>query len=492
MNQEPNAPAELSPLNPIRVETALSRFPVHRLARKGTIDIEIKEQGIHGEVITRWEVDYSKKHGQPGPLAYKLDTLIVNRRIEEAARPIPKVIKLGSLRDMCRELGVSEGENVTSIRKALRQNAFAGITAKTSYRLADGTTKTLEADFTRYSVVFTGEELPDGRKADAVYVILNDIYMIVINGAMTRPLDYDYLKQLPPGPQRFYELLSYQMYHTLKWNRPRAKLIYSEFCAHAPQTRHADWEQVRSQMNKLHRPHRESGYIARFDSQQTTDKHGQPDWILHYQPGPKAIAEFRTFTKRGGPALLEIEPLQLPLSVDTGDTSELERELIQRGVTAATAQELVQEHSEENIRLKIEHVKYLIEKKPDKIDDEAAYLVAAIKQDYTAPKGFVSEAERQRRKEERQAKERDAAEARRHQREKDARDQDEKRMIIDHWASLTPKQQAKLQADADAQADPEQLAKETGPLKSLGQTIRRHQHIRQLLQDQGKLPPAGA
>ena len=50
----------------------------------------------------------------------------------------------------------------------------------------------------RYSVVFTGEKLPDGRKADAVYIVLNDIYMQVLNGAMTRPLDYDYLKACPP------------------------------------------------------------------------------------------------------------------------------------------------------------------------------------------------------------------------------------------------------------------------------------------------------
>jgi hypothetical protein len=229
MENDPIPSTELSPLNPIRVETALSRYPVHRLARKGNIDIEIREQNANGETTIRWEVDYSKKHGQPGPLAYKVDTLVVNRRIEEAPRPIPKLIKLGSLRDICRELGMSEGENVNTIRKALRQNAFAGITAKTSYRLADGTPRTLEADFTRYSVIFTGEELPDGRKADAVYVIMNDIYMIVINGAMTRPLDYDYLKSLSPGPQRFYELLSYQMYSALKWGRPRAKLTYSEF-----------------------------------------------------------------------------------------------------------------------------------------------------------------------------------------------------------------------------------------------------------------------
>ena len=28
-----------------------------------------------------------------------------------------------------------------------------------------------------------------------------------------------------------------------------------------------------------------------------------------YQPGPKARAEFRAFTKRGGPVMLEVEPL---------------------------------------------------------------------------------------------------------------------------------------------------------------------------------------
>jgi hypothetical protein len=83
--------------------------------------------------------------------------------------------------------------------------------------------------------------LPDGRAADAVYMILSDIYMQVINGATTRPLDYDYLKQLPPASQRFYELLSYPMYGALKHGRPRARLTYSECCTYAPQTRYFDW-----------------------------------------------------------------------------------------------------------------------------------------------------------------------------------------------------------------------------------------------------------
>jgi len=487
MEQDPNLGTELIPLTPIRVETALSRYPVHRLARKGSIDINIREENRNGVKI-KWEVDYSKKHGQPGPLAYKLDTLIINRRIEESTRPIPKIIRLGSLKEICRELGMAEtGGNTNQIKKSLYQNALAGITAKTNYRQSDGSERTLEAVFTRYSVIFTGEMLPDGRKADAVYIMLNEIFMQVINGALTRPLDYEYLSSLPPAAQRFYEILSYHMYSALKYDRPRARLTYSEFCAYAPQTRHVDWERVRSQMTKVHRPHRESGYIAKVDFQQTTCADGRPDWIMLYQPGPKARAEYKAFAKRGGPAVLEIEPLEQP-TLPFPELSELERELVGRGVTEAVAKELVQEHAEEKIRAQIERVDWLAAKKPDKVADPAAYLVGAIKKDYAAPTGFVSEAERQRREEAKKAREWAAAEGRRREKEQEALDRAERQAAIAYWESLTPDRQAELQAAADAQADPGELAMEKGPLKRMGQHIRREQYIRQLLKAREPAP----
>ena len=309
----PRVSTELAPLNPIRTETVLSRYPVHRLAKHGEIAIDIRQKDETGEVFIKWEVNYIDKFKQPGPLAYKLDTLVINRRIEEAARPIPRLIRLGGLNEICRELGqANSGKNTNHLKNALRQNASAFITAKIKYRQKDGTQRTLEADFTRYHVVFTGEELPDGRKADAVYIILSDIYMQVINGATTRPLDYDYLKGLPPAPQRFYELLSYQIYAALKNNRPRARLTYSEFCTHAPQTRHTEWLRVRTQMNKVHRPHLQSGYIAEVAYEQAVNGEGRPDWVMLYAPGPKARAEYRAFARRGGPAVLEVEPLPIP------------------------------------------------------------------------------------------------------------------------------------------------------------------------------------
>ena len=91
----PEQNLEQIPKDIIRVETALSRFPIHRLSKKGNVSIEIKKTNPNGELRTRWEVTYNSKFGQPGPLAYKLDTLIINRRIEEAGKPEPKVIRLG-------------------------------------------------------------------------------------------------------------------------------------------------------------------------------------------------------------------------------------------------------------------------------------------------------------------------------------------------------------------------------------------------------------
>jgi hypothetical protein len=468
--------AELLPPNPIRVETALSRYPVHRLAKHGEIAIDIRETTEGGQVAIRWEVTHNSKFGQPGPLAYKLDTLLINRRIERAERPIPRIIRLGSTREIIIEIGLTNHDTQT-LKKAFRQNASAFITAVIQYRQNDGTTRTLEADFTRYSVVFTGEELPDGRKADAVYTVLNDIYMQVLNGAMTRPLDYDYLRGLPPAPQRFYELLSYRMYAAIKNDRPRAKLLYSELCTYAPQTRYFDWDHARKQMAKIHRPHRQSGYIAKADYEQTVDGGGRPDWIMLYQPGPKARAEYRAFNRRGGPVMLEAEPFDPePLPQLSGpEPSPLEAELIGRGVTPGVAAALVRDHGEEKVRAQGEILDWYLAKKPGKIDDPAAWLVAAIKSPtgHAVPKGFVSKAERDRREEDKRKADRRAAKDRRRKRAEAA----------EYWASLTAEGRAEVDAASMAAADPASLAAETGPFKGTMQRIRREQHIRRLLAD---------
>ncbi|MEO8131924.1 MAG: hypothetical protein ABI822_32820, partial [Bryobacteraceae bacterium] len=287
----PEDTSALTPLNVIRTENVISRFPVHNLSKKGKIEIQIVKRNSHGEIEIKWEVSYNDKHGQARQLAYKLDTIVINRRIEEEGRPLPKLIRLGSLREIAERLDM--GGNTNVIKRALRQNASAFITVKVGYTNLDGTEKTLEADFTRYSVIFTGEKLPDKRRADCVYLNLNDVYWSMLNEAPWRPQDYDYLKALTPAAQRFYEIVSAKFYNSFRFSNLNAsKIAYSEYCAYSAQQRYFDYEHFKKQMYKVHQPHKKSGYLSQVSYESTQDADGKPDWMMRYVPGPKAKNEF--------------------------------------------------------------------------------------------------------------------------------------------------------------------------------------------------------
>ena len=243
------------------------------------------------------------RHGQPGPLAYKLDTLVINRKIDEAGRPTPRILALGSLHEIALELGLDR--NTAAVRKALLQNVGAIINAKITYKAVDKTERTLEAVFSRYSVVFTGEQLPDGHRADCVYLLLNEPYAEVIDAATRRPQDYEYLRDLPPAPQRFYEIISYQMLPAIRYSQ-RAKLPYSEFCLYSTMTRYFEFERVKKQMYKIHLPHVRAGYLAKIEYEATVDAEGQPDWNMFYQPGETARFQQQVFDL--GPAAQKKAP----------------------------------------------------------------------------------------------------------------------------------------------------------------------------------------
>src|SRR5262245_33319777 len=82
----------LAPIVPIRTETTLTRYPFHRIAKRGKVKIKETKRNKQGKIDSVWEV-----RNPPGPLAYKIDTLIINRRFDEHRPDIPILIKLGSL-----------------------------------------------------------------------------------------------------------------------------------------------------------------------------------------------------------------------------------------------------------------------------------------------------------------------------------------------------------------------------------------------------------
>jgi len=289
---------EPMPTDIIRTETVLSKLPIHTLAKKGEVEIAITQVDAHGAIDLQWDVSYNHRYGPPRQLAYKLDTLVVNRCLDTLDRPLPKLIRLGSLREISAALRLTfSGRTQAEIKHALHQNAGAYITAKLRYTGRDGTEQCLETGFTRYRVIFTGQRLPNGLRADAVYLALHDPYWEVLHHAPVRPLDYEYLTTLTPSAQRFYELLSYQMFAALKHRREEATLRYSTYCTFAPQQRYRTYDRVKKQMYKVHQPHLRSGYLAALRTERVRDNEGEPDWLLRYTPGPMARAEYRAFTK---------------------------------------------------------------------------------------------------------------------------------------------------------------------------------------------------
>ena len=333
-------PTQEKQLSIIRTETVFSRLPIHTLSKKGDISIHITRRNDEGETELYWEVAPNQKYGAPRQLAYHLDTLVINRRLDEVNRPLPEVIKIGSLRELRRELGSNEPE----LKRALRQNATVAITAKFTYKDKNGTEQYIDGTFSRYGVIFTGERLPDGRKADAVYIILNKPYRDILNNAPVRPLNYDYLKQLPPAAQRFYEIISYRIYGSIKHNQDYATLPYSEFCTCSGLSRYYERDKVKKQMYKVHRPHIKSGYIEKVSYESIVDSEEKDDWTMRYVIGKKAREEYKTFhTKR------------LEKGSEAHDTlTGLAQTLYERGIRPASkARQLEAQYSEERINEKL-------------------------------------------------------------------------------------------------------------------------------------------
>ena len=313
------------------------------------------------------------------------------------------------------------GGDTNKVRRALRQNASAFITAKFEYRANDGSKKTLEADFTRYSVVFTGEQLPDGRRADAVYIILNEPYREVLNNAPVRPLDRAYMKALPPAAQRFYEIISYKMFSAIKNDYAHAKIAYSEYCTFSAQLRHFERQPVQDQMAKIIRHHKESGYITAVKYQPTIDAQNQPDWILYLAPGPKARAEFaaahggRKALKTNGVDAIEIgdrqpkhwqrrprkersesEPTPPPPKFDP----QLVAEFTRRGITEKKTSELLATvKPDQDVVAQLELGEHMVKNSRVPIVNPPGFYIRLIESNTSIPDSFETNAKRKAREE---------------------------------------------------------------------------------------------
>jgi len=193
------------------------------------------------------------------------------------------------------------------------------------------------------------------------------------------------------------------------------------------------------------------------------------------------LKEERAWTVRFMP---KAEAPALPAPEAAEQTPKPVAELIARGVTPKTAAELAEQHPTDQIEQQIDVFDWLVSRDDKRLEKSpAGYLVKSIADGYAPPKGFLTKAEREKRAEAKRQAEQKAAEERRQQQEAVAHEQAEQKAVDAYWSSLTLQQQTALDAQVEALANPEQLAKEFGPLKPWGQRLRREAYIRTLLKD---------
>ena len=252
---------------------------------------------------------------------------------------------------------------------------------------------------------------------------------------------------------------------------------------------------MRQQMEKLHRPHRTSGYIAGIEYEPTTDRDGRPDWTLVYEPGTKARAEHRAFTSKGSLVATRAElPLGDPEPPPTAsakaatspepEPTGLERELVSRGVTRGVAAALVATYPEE--RSGADRAVGLAPGDEAEAGQGPRCLSRRGHPGGLRAAGRLREPGGSRSKGgDRTAQQEQARQAKVREQEVQAREKAIQQQIAAYWAALSAEQQAEIEAAALAEAPPEQRqVYEAARLPSFRRTYLqtlRQEHLRRLL-----------
>jgi hypothetical protein len=304
---------------PFTTERNFLRYPFFWLSNNKADRIELYERierdGEHAEIS--WKVVRGLDNELPSRLARKIHRLVVEPIINRMPRPVSSVIRLASLREIGRIVG--EG-NTDRIKKALEDIVLAGVQSKGTFYLKNRESYIDETFHLYDGVIFAGQKLPDGRVADAVYVVLSRWFLENINDGYTVPLNWDYHRSLQGEiVSRMYELLSLDFFIAFEQGREYVDKIYTQWCPYFPIVPQDKLFKVKGQLKSAIYQHMESGYLGKYPTF-TPIPGRQADWTIRFYTGERAIAEYQQakrqkFTPRRQARRLqapEPRPLDLP------------------------------------------------------------------------------------------------------------------------------------------------------------------------------------
>jgi len=245
-----NTDTVISPSNVLRSEFNFLKYPFFDISskskKKDQIEIKIYEKTDKGIIEILWKVSRHINSDIPSSFARRIHKKIVEEILNNIKKPVPRLIRVGSLRQICTKMGIAISGKNTS-----------------------------------------GEKLPDGKEAETVYILLSDYYVQNFNNNFVVPLDYNYYQSIKGDlASRMYEILSLSFYPALERKELYIQKNYSELCDYFPFTRQDKKWKAKKQLRSAHNQHLSSGFLKSDPEWQNIGK--KDDWLIRYYIGPKA------------------------------------------------------------------------------------------------------------------------------------------------------------------------------------------------------------
>jgi hypothetical protein len=378
----------------IRSEFNFLKYPFFDLSPRGKELSKITFENKNNGNTVYWNVYSSFGKKLPASFARKVHKKIIEKKLNKLSKPIPRLIGLGSLAQICRELGLRSLET-NRVKKALKNIALTSIEAKSTLKTKNkkGERKYIDGIFHLYDgVFFIGDTLPNGTVAEEVYVMLSDFYIQNFNNNFCVPLDYDFIHTLTDVSSRLYELLSIWFYSAITNEKDYAQKPYSYICKSLPLiSQNKKWK-AKKQLKLCHKQLLDNNFLA-SEPEWLLVEGKKDDWLIKYIIGERAkqwYEEIKSKSKQINKieqreVFKEIEQPQVSSITPDTKKDSIFQELTQLNISPERANNILQKHKREKIRDWIDALDY-VQPKPQ---NKPAFFVKAIGEEWQLPVKYI-------------------------------------------------------------------------------------------------------
>jgi len=296
----------------MRAEVNFLQYPIGVLDKhfKGkTFNFKEIIPQSNGVIETSWEILGSDKFGLPGPTAVELDmaiTKLISDRYEREKKysiwykaSYYELCKIAGKKYYTREKQIIERD----LKKLCTTSYESSFAFKAKGQSPEHPASLISRKYD--SIILRGEDIPskvpkeelskkerETGKTEHVYIILSPVYLASLQAHYTKPVYYEFAKQLPRAvSKRIFQLLSLK-FKTDMTKDPKDKdcinYNYHEFCGRLPLKIWTVRSQARQHLTKYLDQLIKQGYLEKY----VFEFNNQPDrWFIRFYPGAFAKYE---------------------------------------------------------------------------------------------------------------------------------------------------------------------------------------------------------